>query len=301
MIYICAQPAIQYFAWQVDVMLHSFINAGINEKNIHIVSAIQNKIDPYFYRLEIKYPDVIFAYYEDTRSDKSYISSIRPHVLKKHFAKFNNLTYGEIFYHDCDIVLTKPIYIKDKEEKICYLSDTISYIGYDYIKSKGDDVLNLMLDTVGIDEATVKNNQINSGGAQYLMNGIDQYFWENVEQDCVNLYKKVTELNKVKKQENADYHELQIWCSDMWAVLWNLWKRNKVTKVIPEMDFNWATTHINKWNENYIYHNAGVTSPNDGMFFKGNYINELPDLFLKLDDDKCSYNYYQIVQQALKC
>ena len=49
------------------------------------------------------------------------------------------------------------------------MSDTISYIGYDYIKSKGDDILKTMLDIVGIDEDVVKNNQNNSGGAQYIL------------------------------------------------------------------------------------------------------------------------------------
>jgi len=28
--YICAQPATQYFGWQIDVMLYSFVSTGVN-------------------------------------------------------------------------------------------------------------------------------------------------------------------------------------------------------------------------------------------------------------------------------
>ena len=47
--YICAQPAIKYFAWQIDVFIHSLIKQGINENDIHIISGIQHLgIDEYF-------------------------------------------------------------------------------------------------------------------------------------------------------------------------------------------------------------------------------------------------------------
>lgn len=298
--YICAQPATQYYAWQIDVMLHSFITAGVNLEDVHIVCAIHGEIDPYFDKLMKKYTGVLFSFYEDTRYDKTYISSIRPHILKKHFKAFSNLSEEVIFYHDCDIVFTKPLGLqKHMDDDICYLSDTVSYIGYDYIKSKGDDVLDLMLDIVGIDEKTVKANQINSGGAQYLIKSVDEYYWYDVERDCTRLYKQITELNELKKQENPEHHELQIWCADMWAVLWNLWKRKKDTRIVKEMDFTWATTPINEWHKKSIYHNAGVTNTTDGMFYKGEYINEIPNLNLEISRDKCSYSYYKLIQSAL--
>lgn len=298
--YICAQPATQYYGWQIDIMLYSFITVGINIEDVHIVCAIHGKIDPYFTKLMKKYPNVLFSFYEDNRYDKEYISSIRPYILKKHFTVYPELENEIIFYHDSDIVFTKPLNIEQfLDNNICYLSDTISYIGYEYIKSKGDDVLNLMLNIVGIDEDIVKNNQINSGGAQYLLKKIDKYFWYDVENDSTRLYKEISILNKEKKQNNKNYHELQIWCADMWAVLWNLWKRNKKTEVVKEMDFSWATSKIQDWHKNAIYHNAGITETNEGMFFKGKYIDKLPDLNLNINKEKCSYNYYKLIQQAL--
>jgi len=298
MIYLSAQPATQYFGWQIDVMLHSFVTAGVNLENVHIVGAIHGEIDKYFTKLMEKYPGVIFSFYEDTREDKTYISSIRPHVLKKHFSAYDGLKNETIFYHDCDIVFTKPLDTsKMLEDDICYLSDTVSYIGHNYIQSKGEDVLDLMCEIVGIDKKTVKENQENSGGAQYLMKGIDKYFWYDVEKDSTNLFKRVSELNKIKKDPN--YHEIQIWCADMWAVLWNLWKRNKETRVVDELNFSWSNTNKKQWHINAIYHNAGVVKDSDGMFYKGKYVKEMPLLNLELNPSLCSYNYYQILKQAI--
>jgi len=298
--YICAQPATQYYAWQIDVMLYSFRTVGVNLEDVHIVCAIHNEIDPYFDRLMRKYTGVLFSFYEDTRYDKSYISSIRPHVLKKHFKAFGDLSKETILYHDSDIVFTKPLNIElYKDNDVCYLSDTISYIGHDYIVSKGEDVLDRMLHIVGIDKETVKRNQESSGGAQYLLKGIDEYYWHDVEKDCTRLYKEISEMNLQKKKENPDIHEIQIWCADMWAVLWNLWKRKKTTEVIKEMDFSWAISHIEDWHKNSIYHNAGVISSEGGMFYKGEYLSNLPNLNLDISQNKCSYNYYKIIQSAL--
>ena len=134
-------------------------------------------------------------------------------------------------YHDSDIAFTKPIKWKSfLDESTCFLSDTKSYIGYEYIKSKGDDVLQSMLESVGIDEDIVKANQDSSGGAQYVLKDIDEYFWYDVEKDSVNLFNSISNLNKIKKEQDPNHHEIQIWCADMWAVLWNLWKRKNKQK-----------------------------------------------------------------------
>lgn len=298
--YICAQPATLYYAWQLDAMLYSFRTVGVRLDNVHVVCAIHGEINNHFDVLMKKYPGVIFSFYEDTRSDKTYISSIRPHILKKHFDAYSDLKKEAIFYHDCDIVLTRPLDIEDRiDNEVCYLSNTISYIGHSYIKSKGQDILERMLDIVGIDEKTVERNQESSGGAQYLMKGIDKYFWYDVEKDSTRLFKEITQMNNEKKSKDQSYHEIQIWCADMWGVLWNLWKREKKTEVIKELNFSWATSNVAEWHRNAIYHNAGVTNSDSGMFYKGECMNQMPDLTLSLDKKKCSYMYHNLLRQAL--
>ena len=298
--YICAQPATLYYAWQIDTMLFSFVNVGINLEDVHIVCAIHGDIHDHFNVMMQKYPGVNFSFYKDERTNKSYIPSIRPHILKKHFRSFRSLSEERIMYHDSDIAFTKPIKWESfLDDSTCFLSDTKSYIGYNYIKSKGDDVLHSMLESVGIDEDTVKANQDSSGGAQYVLNGVDEYFWYDVEKDSVALFNSISDLNKIKKEQDPTHHEIQIWCADMWAVLWSLWKRKRQTKIVDELDFSWATSDVKEWHKSSIYHNAGVTEDHNDLFYKGNYLSAFPDLNLNISEKSNSYNYYSLVKQAL--
>lgn len=299
--YLCAQPATKYYAWQIDVMLYSFKEQGVALDNCHVVCAKHGEVDDHFNVMINKYPGVTFAFYEDTRLDRRYISSIRPHIIQKHYEANPTLFTDSVFYHDCDIALVKPL-AEEKLERddVCYVSDTISYIGYDYILSKGRDVLDKMLSIMAIDEETVKKNQWHSGGAQYVIKNVDKYYWMDVERDSNRLFAEVTELNNQKKAVDPAHHELQIWCSDMWAVLWNLWKRGKHTMVVPEMDFTWSTSSVTTWGEHAIYHNAGVVGEaKDRQFFKAEFMEEFPALDREYETNTCGFKYYEIVKKAL--
>ena len=107
--YICVQPSTLYYSWQIDVMILSFLQQGVSPNKIDIVLADIEKDINYYLLLKKKYSDVNFYFYLDTRKNKNYISSIRPHILKKHFKKFSDLYKGAFLYHDCDIVLTRPL------------------------------------------------------------------------------------------------------------------------------------------------------------------------------------------------
>jgi len=138
----------------------------------------------------------------------------------------------------------------------------------------------------------------NSGGAQYIMKNIDWTFWESVEHDSEKLFKEITELNNKKKAANPTYHELQIWCADMWAVLWNGWLEGNETKVVPEMDFSWATDPKRRWEETTIFHNAGVTGTGK-HFYKGIYQQQLPyNIEDTFDEQFCSKLYFNEIKET---
>jgi hypothetical protein len=319
--YICVQPRILYYAWQVEVMINNFIKHGINPNNIDILIAwnpydqtsSQENIDAWN-KLSSNYNYVRFFFYEDTRIKPiHYISSIRPNILKQHFLAYPELSDEAIFYHDCDIAFTKnPNWDKFLNDNIWYLSDTNSYINYDYIISKGQDVYDKMCSIIGIDPIIPKLMNSNSGGAQYIIKNLDSSFWEKVERDSEKLFYEITELNNEKivsnrhtvnpnEPSNSIYHPLQIWCADMWAVLWNAWLRGNETKIVPELDFSWGTDSIDRWDATTIFHNAGVTCSCGGQFYKANYINDLPyNKSLRISNKYCSYNYYQEILETEK-
>jgi len=309
--YICVQPRILYYAWQVEVMINNFIKHGINPNNIDILIAWNSNdktSDPdnveAWNKLASHYNSVRFFFYQDTRKKPiHYISSVRPNVLKQHFKAYPELKNEAIFYHDCDIVFTKkPDFNKFLHDNIWYLSDTNSYINSDYIKSKGHDVYNKMCEIVEIDKLIPKLMNSNSGGAQYLMKNVDDLYWEKVEEDSEQLFYQITELNKEKKANDPSYHELQIWCADMWAVLWNGWLRGNETKVVPELDFSWATDAVDQWDKTAIYHNAGVTCSCGRQFYKAQYMDSLPyDIDIEnFTSQKNGYNYVNEIKETAK-
>lgn len=308
--FICVQPATLYYAWQVEVMLNNFLEMGVNPSDIQILCAYEHHI-PNEWKKMMSYP-VGFYFYKDTRESRAYVSSIRPNVLKQHFERFPELEQEAIFYHDCDIIFTRPItWITEEMQanKNWYGSDTKSYIGYDYVKSKGDEVINLMCRTMNVTEQQVKDNDNGVIGAQILLKGVNSDFWDNVQRDSEMLYVMVTNLNARIKHKNPEYHELQIWCADMWAILWGAWREGFKTISDPLFDFAWASApksgkdKISDYERCNIMHNAGVTSGKDGYFYKGDFIDKLPydaELDLKEGASKEYFNWVNKVGKISK-
>ena len=300
--FICAQPTSLFYAWQVEVMINNFMEMGINPNNIDIVCWKMNNVIPEEWVKLTNAYSARFFFYDDTRATKHYISSIRPNILKQHFIANPELEDEAILYHDCDIVFTKLInWEQFLEDDKWYGSDTRWYIAHSYILGKGQDVMDKMCEIVGIDESVVRDNELNSIGAQYLMKGINAGFWENVEKDCERLYNEITVLNNMKKSKEPEYHELQIWCADMWAVLWNGWKMGKETVCHPDLEFAWGTSSESDYDRLNILHNAGVVSSADGLFYKAEFMGRLPyNLNLNIKEGTASKKYYEIIQQVEK-
>ena len=301
--FVCAQPATTYYAWQMEVMLNNFRNNGINLNQVDVVCCKQDgNIPEEWIKLANGYA-ARFFFYDDLRETKGYISSIRPNILKQHWKAYPQLEKDAILYHDCDIVFTRPIdwiykYVNGDE---WYGSDTRWYIGHDYIHSKGEDVLDKMCEIADIHKELVKQNELNSIGAQYLMKGLTYDYWDSVERISEKLFVDITALNNQKKLIDPTHHEIQIWCSDMWAVLWEGWKRGYKTNCEDELQFGWATSSEDDWNKFNIFHNAGVTDSNSGLFYKAEYMNELPyNKPLGIKEGTASWWYWNEIQNTAK-
>lgn len=308
--FISVQPRLFYYAWQVEVMINNFLHNGVDPEKIDVligVNSLDDTCNPgniqTWEKLIKGYPKVNFYIYQDTRQQPiRYISSIRPNILKQHFAAFPELNQETFFYHDCDIALTRPVEFTDLEEGTTwYGSDTVSYIGHDYILSKGQDILDKMCEIVGISSELVKQNQLNSIGAQYILKNLDANFWQKVEQDAEVLFYQINQLSSQKKSLDPSYHELQIWCADMWALLWNGWLRGHQTRVTKKLDFCWPMEGEVRWREAPLFHNAGIGEYGK-YFYKAGYMSRLPyDDKLDLDPLSCSARYFDEIKKVKSC
>ena len=287
-----AQPATDYYAWQVEVYLENFISLGYNGNYIDVIGAYDDIVPESWRIIQQKFPYVRFFFYQDTTVGCNYPPAIQAHVLEKHFKQHPYLSDEAIFFHDCDFIFTKFFdftpFIQDDN---WYFSDTISYIGHDYIASKGEDVIDKMCEIIDIDRNIVRSNQNNSGGAQKLMKNINSEYWAQVYSNSLALYNGLGDLKNSKK--DGDPYGIQIWCASMWSELWTAWKLGFNVIVPKEFDFCWATCPSDRWGQVSFFHNAGVPDSKQGMFFKADYINKYPfNSNLEINESRCSYKYY---------
>ena len=297
---ISAQPATDYYAWQIEVYLHNFKEVGYDLGCAQVLGAFEDDIPESWIKLQGKFPDAKFFFYRDDRTDRTYPPSVQANIMKKHFKKFPELKDSAVFFHDCDFVFTSYFdfepYLNDNK---WYFSDTRSYMGANYIESKGAGLLEGMCSVIGMCPCLARANAQNTGGAQKLMKNLTEEYWQRVENGSVGIYKWLID-NKDNFGENK-HNDIQIWTSSMWSELWNAW--NMGFEVVTPMEFNfcWATDMIEKWDSVKFFHNAGVTSDREDLFFKGKYTKILPyGADENVSKEKCSSKYFDLVQRVGK-
>jgi hypothetical protein len=308
-VFVTAQPDVPYFHWQIKLYVHNFIEKGIDPNQIHIIlSMVHGNTKPTNGGLELHTLGVNLHFFEDLRDVKSYIPSIKPYLISKWLEK--SPQYGKCFFlHDADIIFNRlPNFEKLMSDDISYLSDTIGYIGYDYImyccdryekyhpSSKKGQLISEMAKVVGISVKKIRENQKNSGGGQYLIKNTNYKLWDKIYKDCTPLYNQMLDY---QRRFPINPGQIQFWTAEMWSLLWNLWKLKKETKITDELDFSWATDDIKTYEKKPILHMAGVTDDLKlTKFYKGEYINEDP--IKKLKEDPNHFNYIDSNSSTVK-
>jgi len=308
-VFVTAQPDVPYFHWQIKLYVHNFIEKGIDPNQIHVILALVHGIkEPSEGALELNELGVNIHFYEDNRDKKTYIPSIKPYLVSKLLKEKPEL--GKvIFLHDADIIFRElPDFDKLLNDDVSYLSDTIGYIGYNYImdccdryekrhpNSRKGQLIEEMADVVGIDVNKIKDNQENSGGGQYIIKNTDYKFWSKVYDDSTPLYDQMLDY---QKRFPINPGQIQFWTAEMWALLWNLWLFEHKTKITNELDFSWATDNTIKYEKMPILHMAGVTDNlKTTKFYKGDYINVDP--IKKLEEDPKHFDYIDKNSSTIK-
>lgn len=300
--FISAQPDSDYFVWQIKVLINNFRKYGIEENIVVLFGYDEDK------GINLKAKNLInqtkgtILFFPDKRLPemKVYVSTIRPNLLKQYYD--TNPISEDTFYHDSDILFSSlPDFNMLIKKKKLIVSDTISYIGAKYIKSKSENLFNEMCLIVGIDPIVVDGNENKSGGAQYFIPKeffMNYSFWDKIEKDANDLF---IHMNKTSTKYNPA-HPIQSWTADMWSILWNFWQNGLDSIIDKELDFSWPTYNISEWNNYKIFHNAGVTPDRKELFFKGDYIIKSPFKFKhkNVSKDFCSYRYVEEIIDTAK-
>lgn len=313
MVFISAQPDDIYFIWQLELQLRNFHSFGISKKEIHIIighNPIVGLKSEFQQFIQDNKDLALFFPYPDTRKEPSYLSSIRPHLLEKHWKNNPELKDKTIFYHDSDVLFTRKMKIKNiLNNTINYVSNTKHYLDSKYIISHSNKkTFQKMCKVIGISAKKIYKNDNNTGGAQYILKNIDEHFWKKVYDDSENIFKLLSDFNKEERQKtiidtNYKPKEIQGWCSDMWSILWNLLYFKQKVQVHSELDFSWPTDNISYWKKKAIHHYAGEHENKNLFFYKRDYIHYSPWYDQKLysiPNTNCSYPVVQLIKNRTK-
>lgn len=302
-LFVTAQPDVPYFIWQTKIYIHNFIENGIHPNQIHVIYGIVDREGvPSQESIELKKFGINVHHFIDGRKKKSYIPSIKPYLISKWIE--SNPQYGNLFFlHDADIIFRElPNFENLLNDNITYLSDTLGYIGYNYIidccnryeqhhpNSEKHQLIKEMANVIGIDVQTIEKNQENSGGGQYLIKNTNYEIWNKIYEDSTKLYFQMMDY---QRRFPISPGEIQFWTAEMWSLLWNLWLGGCETKVVDELSFSWATDDLKIYEKKQILHMAGVTGDQrDTKFFKGDFIQVDP-----LEKLKQNPNYFDYIEK----
>lgn len=291
MIYISAQPDEAYFLWQLELQIFNFHSKGILNNQIQILVGYNptKGLHPAFKTFADQHMDVNIYFYPDTRIHKKYLSSLRPHLLAKHYHQYPELEAETIFYHDSDILLTQvPNWEILTEDDTWYVSDTRSYLDSKYIRQFMDESeFSKICSILSIDPEEVKAHDQDAGGAQYILKRCTAAFWEKVETDCERLFSYLYFQQKYGTRIHKDF---QIWCTDMWVIWWNTLLLKQDFRIHPLLNFSWADSPIQNIKQTVILHYTGRTRKDIFIFDKTRYQTHAPfysDLS-QIDYNTCS-------------
>lgn len=281
--FLFAQPAKKRFAWELHTVINSLSKLGVDKKDIILLFAKEDD------SVLMEFNDCRVYSYEDDRFDKSYIPSIKPYLFYRYLSEDSERENETYVYLDSDTIILdlEAFKVPVTKSRWC-CSDTIGYIGLDYIKSvtNSSRTLEVMTDAIKVPIEWLESIQNNSGGAQWVIKNPKAGYWHDVYVNSIVLYRAIEPLETT----------LQKWTAEMWAQLWTMYHYGISPKVSNKLSFAWSTN--DSLGKNKIIHNAGVTE-DMGLFFKGIYLDTPPLEALNQDSGKVSDLYVKAVKEAL--
>ncbi len=331
MIFLSAIPDEYYFYWQYRVQVFNFIKNGISPSSIYILVGYRETPEPHFLTLTEEFPGVNVLFYED-KKERKYSPSIRPFLISQFYKEFPHHTNSPTFYHDSDIIFHRMIDFEGMDLSKVHLSDTDNYIGFDYVKNFGTQLLLEATKVVGVNPHLLLDNRYKAGGAQYVYQGTSSEWWSKVESDCEEVYKILSDSSKFTEFYRQENHEhivnilnisklqselkevivknipvgtkaIQAWTADMWVLLWSWWRDGTPTVINPQLSFSWPWEKEEILEVKPIFHNAGVTDQNKkDYFYKHDYkdpkINPLELQHGNVKKGTCSSYYVKVMNEC---
>jgi hypothetical protein len=292
-------PDSKYYLWQILVQITNFRDMGY-EEDLHIpVIYFHNKPSERLIQLSTsKELKCHWHLYPNNRIKKWYSATMKPYLVGKYFEEFIGERTTTYHYLDPDCIFTKPMDFTPfmVDTNTWFGSDTGSYTGEKYIKSKGNQLFYDICELVGVNPSLIEGKRGWEVGAQYFIKNNDPAMWFEIEDKSADLYKF---LQETRSKYNMDGKKpLQIWCCEMYVTQMIALKYGIELKVSPLMNFHWSSHNIKNWFNKPYYHNAGQTKDNGKDFYKSGYKTSPFRKKINVISTSASYNYLQLVRKT---
>lgn len=135
-------------------------------------------------------------------------------------------------------------------------TDTHSYTGSDYLKSKGVDLWQSLCELAEVDHTV----ELQGAGAQLLTVGQPHTFWDDVHRTSCTAHQLLTKHRS----------DVQVWCAEMYLTQLRARAQGIEIAAHPAMAMVWANGPIERWDDGSagFFHDAGVPKPNGRDFCK---------------------------------
>lgn len=298
-------PDTSYYIWQVLVQINNFAKYGYDIDAHYLIGVVYGDINPHIRKMADS-PDIKskFHLYVDDRdgSDKVYSASLKPYLMYRYFKDHPWEKDCAYVYLDPDVIfLEKFDFTPFLNDDIWYGSDVGSYLNTSYIKQKGgDELLKDFADHAGISTELVMANDDNCIGAQYITKNNTPEYWLSVFKKSADVYSYLLGRQSYYFKKEMIYW-LQIWTTEMWTTVWELWLSGVKTKHTEEWEFHWAN-HNMKDKKHKIFHNAGVAEQDQSKtihYAKRAYENQTPfNKELPISKESLSYEYVKEIKET---
>lgn len=307
--FIMAQPAIKRFEWEDDVAVTNLLTLGVNPDDIIILMRENDPLMPQRLRDRFKIRVYTFKDTMDSKA-KAYIPSVRPWLWWQFLKNYPEMENEDYMYQDSDIIYRKiPNFnTTPATPNHWYCSDTESYTGPDYIRSKGTTLVRDVGAILGLTEQQMWSFKGRGGGAQWVISHPTADYWHDVfEKSCI-LYDWFTRIEPSYKalyarQGRPHEYPIQKWCAEMYAELYLCAKYGVTTEISEELNFAWSSDEANSYSKDRnILHNSGITAKvakEKHLFLKGDYVKVSP-FSANLSWVNPKYSSYEYVQAIFK-
>lgn len=304
--YIMSQTTTTKFRWQLKIAIGNLLSLDVPKEDIFVVLIEAPDGDPDTEK-DIRSLGVNVETYKFPSSFTryGYIPMVKPYGLYKYFSGHPEDVPYTYMYQDSDVIYRELIDESTLSVDATHWtgSDTASYVGLDYIKSKGEDLPQKMADACDIDVSIIENIGENAPGAQIIMNSPDPEWFKDSYEYCQKLYKELADLEPIYKEKyklegNPDEYPIQKWAAQMWTDLWFPAQGGITWSIDHQLDFCFATDTKERMDTLKIYHDAGVTADDKTHFYKGGYEHSEPfgEDFSFVDPDSAQQLYIDAME-----